>query len=330
MRTAVLGCGAIGGLILGYLSKEGVDITGITRNYQKDPFFNEGLKIEGVRGSLVCKVKADTELKESVDIAVIATKMGGIRQAVERNLEFLKNAVVVAVQNGIGADYILEEYFSRNIIVSGIVMFGATFYPPNRVVHNFEGGIALGSMFGVQIKNIDRVSKVLSTAFNVSILGNIKGAKYLKVFVNLNNCLPALMGVSIQEAFSDLEIAKLAMKLNREAYEVVKKSGINLESLPNYPKERLEELLSLDLEEAANIFSKIMVSLSKEPLYGSILQSIKRGKESEIDYINGEIVNLARRGSISAPLNEKVVNLVHRTEKTGRFLSKKELLGEIL
>ena len=73
----------------------------------------------------------------------------------------------------------------------------------------------------------------------------------------------------MQEAFSDLDIAALAIKLNKEAHDVVTKAGVELESLPTYPKERLGGLVSMDVGAAAGLFSKIMTSLSKAPLYGS-------------------------------------------------------------
>ena len=118
----------------------------------------------------------------------------------------------------------------------------------------------------------------------------------------------------------------MAINLNKEAYAVITKATIKLESLPAYPKERIEGLVNMPLDQAAGLFSKIMIGLSREPLYGSILQSIKRGRISEIDYINGEIVRLARSLKVEAPLNKKIVELVHKVEDSGKFLSKKELL----
>ncbi|MFH0763066.1 MAG: ketopantoate reductase C-terminal domain-containing protein, partial [Candidatus Omnitrophota bacterium] len=82
--------------------------------------------------------------------------------------------------------------------------------------------------------------------------------------------------------------------------------------------------------EAAKIFSGIMLNLSKEPLYGSILQSIKRGRASEIDYINGEFVRMAEENNFKAPLNEKLVEMVHQVEKTGKFFSKEQLLKMVI
>ncbi|MBU1726672.1 MAG: hypothetical protein KJ880_03475, partial [Candidatus Omnitrophica bacterium] len=103
--------------------------------------------------------------------------------------------------------------------------------------------------------------------------------------------------------------------------------GIKLVSLPDFPLERMIQLASAPTEIAAKIYSGIMTNLSKAPLYGSILQSIKRGKASEIDYINGEFVHLAKENYTTAPLNEKLVEMVHEVEQSKKFFSKEDLLS---
>ncbi|MBP7087804.1 MAG: ketopantoate reductase family protein [Candidatus Omnitrophica bacterium] len=328
MKIAVLGCGAIGGLFLGYLSRKDKDVTGIVRDYQKNVFKQQGLIIS--KGGLdeIIRVKADTKLDEEVDLAIFASKINDLEQMVQDNLAYLKKATAFSTQNGLRADYILREYFPENKIITSIVMFGATFYPPNRIINNFDGALIVGNIFGQKMSSFKEVLNCLKGIFEISESLDIKGAKYLKLFINLNNCIPACLGQSMQEVFSDMDLAKLAIKINQEAYRIVAESGIKLNSLPTYPKERIEGLASMDINQAANIFSKVMGSLSKEPLYGSILQSIKRNKPSEIDYINGEITKLAQENNLKAPLNKKIVELVHKIEKGAEFLSKEELLRE--
>jgi len=96
-------------------------------------------------------------------------------------------------------------------------------------------------------------------------------------------------------------------------------------SLPGFPEERISGLVSAPLDQAAEIIRATLTGLSQEPLYGSILQSILRGKKSEIDFINGEVVRMADRGRAQAPLNRRVVDMVHEVERTGRFFSADEV-----
>ena len=301
----------------------------MVRDYQKEHLNLQGINIKGARGACNVKVKVDTKLSESVDLAIFASKINDLKPLIENNLPFLKNAIILSTQNGIKADYILNEYFSEEKIITGIVMFGATFSAPGVVIHNFEGDLIIGNIFDETIDDFSEIEKCLKPAFNICKLERIKGAKYLKLLININNCIPACLGCSMQEAFSDLEMAKLAITLNREAYRIITESQIKLVSLSTYPKERIEGLVSMDLSQAAGIFSKVMVNLSKEPLYGSILQSINKGKLSEIDYLNGEIVRLASSNNLKAPLNAKMVELIHQVESSCRFFNKDELLMQM-
>jgi 2-dehydropantoate 2-reductase len=151
--------------------------------------------------------------------------------------------------------------------------------------------------------------------------------KYLKIFVNANNCIPAILGRSMQETFSDLQMSRISIAVWKEGVEIIARARINLVSLPDFPLERLTKLTSLSLEEAARIFSGIMTGLSKEPLYGSVLQSIKRGRPSEIDYLNGEFVGLAEKNHFEAPLNKRLVEMVHQVEQSHKFFSPEELIA---
>ena len=47
------------------------------------------------------------------------------------------------------------------------------------------------------------------------------GQKYLKLFVNFNNCIPALIGKSMQETFADMDLCRLSIMLLKEGLEII-------------------------------------------------------------------------------------------------------------
>jgi 2-dehydropantoate 2-reductase len=328
MKISVLGAGAIGSLVAGYLYNKGQEAALIGRPEAVDAIREKGLQISGVRGDFNIKLDASSRLSAPVDLLILAVKTQDIEEALKDNLKFLNKAAVLNTQNGIQADFIVSKYIAPEKIVSSIVMFGSTYLEPGKVVHNFEGDWIIGRIFDCSLSMLDEIKAVTGKIFPTVITDNIKGMKYLKVFINANNCIPAILGVSMQEALSDISISRLAMGIWQEGLNIVNKSGISLVSLPEFPAERVTKLASMPLDEAAKVYSGFISSLSKEPLYGSILQSIKRGKPSEIDYINGEFVRLAKTNNTAAALNEKLIEMVHTVEKTGRFFSKEELLQE--
>lgn len=326
MKITIIGAGAIGGLIAAYLKDKSCDVSLIAKKEQVDIIAKNGLTIDGARGKIIAKIDADTKMNAHADLVILAVKTQDIENALNQNEEFLKKSIILTTQNGIRADEIVAKSVKGADIISSIVMFGSTYLDHGHITHNFEGEWIIGRLFGQIDDKLKGIEQILAKAFKITLTDHMKGMKWTKLFINLNNCIPAVLGLSMQETFKDANMAALSIKLIREGFDIIEKSGIQPVSLPDFDIKRYVSLTNMPEAEAARIFSNIMVNLSKEPLYGSILQSIKRGRASEIDYINGEFVNLAKKHGLSAPLNEKLVEMVHQVEKTKKFFSKEKLI----
>ena len=326
MKIAVIGAGAIGGVVAAYLKKAGEDVILIGRSDQVDAINVKGLAIKGVRGREIIKVPALTRLEGPYDLVIFAVKTQDIEEAFAHNSAFLEQGgFVLTVQNGVQADNILSGHLEGDRQFSSIVMFGATYTSPGEITFNFEGDWIIGRPFMPLDPATHAIAQVLGKAFKTVTSTDIMGQKYLKLFVNLNNCIPALIGKSMQETFSDIDLCRLSIMLLKEGIDIVTKANIELVSMPGFPKERIDGLVKMPIEQAAGIINKTLTTLSKEPLYGSVLQSIMRGRPSEIDFINGEIVFLADHFKLPAPLNSKIVDMVHEVERTGKFFSVEEV-----
>jgi 2-dehydropantoate 2-reductase len=326
MKIAVIGAGAIGGLVAAYLKKAGEDVILIGRVTQVDVINAQGLTIKGLRPEETIRVPALTRLDKPYDLVIFAVKTQDIEQAYKHNSEFLEQGgLILTTQNGVQADNILSSHIDRDRQLSSIVMFGATYIKPGEIILNFEGDWIIGRPFMPLDSTAHAIAQVLGKAFKTVTSTDIMGQKYLKLFVNFNNCIPALIGKSMQETFSNIDLCRLSVMLLKEGIDIVTKANIELVSLPDFPKERIDGLVKMPIEQAAGIINKTLTTLSKEPLYGSILQSIMRGKRSEIDFINGEIVLLANHFKLPVTLNSKIVDMVHEVERTGKFFSVEEV-----
>ncbi len=321
MKIAVIGAGAIGGTIAAFLKKAGEEIVLIGRPDQVDAIKAQGLTIEGVRGTQIIKVPALTRLDKSCDLVIFAVKTQDMEGAFAANSGYLERGLILTTENGVQADHILSSHFDLDRQLSSIVMFGATYIKPGVITLNFEGDWIIGRPSGPLDPTVHAVCAVLGKSFKMVPSPQIMGQKYLKLFVNFNNCIPALIGKSMQETFSDMDLCRLSVMLLKEGLGTITQANVELVSLSNFPKERIYGLARMPIEEAAGIINKTLTSLSREPLYGSILQSIMRGKSSEIDFINGEAVRLAKQLKLPAALNGKIVDMVHEVERTGKFFS---------
>ncbi|MEK6681377.1 MAG: 2-dehydropantoate 2-reductase [Nitrospirota bacterium] len=311
MKIAIMGAGAIGCVLGGYLCEAGEDVLLIGRKGNVDAINKNGLQIDGVRGKKNIKIKADTGLSERPDMLFFAVKTQDIPDACKVIAPMINGSIIVTMQNGVKADVLAAENLNRRDIVSSVVMFGATYIEHGKFIHNFEGDFIIGNAFLKNDDAVDKTASVLNKFSKTHISDNIHGVHWTKLLLNLNNCIPAITGKTMQESFADMEQARFGFNLIKEGMAVIDKAGIRLSDLPDLPLIKLRGLLSVPIDEGAVIFSHIMQELSKEPLYGSILQSIKRGKATEIDYLNGEIVELGKRINQPTPYNSRAVEEVY-------------------
>ena len=112
----------------------------------------------------------------------------------------------------------------------------------------------------------------------------------------------------------------------REGVAVAERAGIALEPLRDVSVRTLRLLTRLPTPVAARLFASRAGNLGNDwPILGSTLQSLRRGRPTEIDYLNGEIVRRGRELGVPTPRNAKVVELVHGVESTGRFYHPQDL-----
>ena len=328
MKLAIIGAGAIGSVAAAYLHKAGVDVTLIGREDQVAVIQEKGLKVTGVRGEETFQIRALSQLDQKYDLVIFTTKSQDLEMAFAHNSQFLEDCLVLSSQNGVQGDNILSSHFYPDLQLSSIVMFGATYIQPGEVVFNFEGDWIIGKPWESIDPKTHEVGEILGQAFNTIVSPDIMGMKWTKLFVNFNNCIPAVLGVSMQEAFADLDMCRLSVMLLKEGVEIVHEAKIELISLPNFPVDRIFGLSTMPTDKGAQIIHETLTNLSKAPLYGSILQSIKRGKMSEIDFINGEVVAMGSGMRVATPLNAKMVDMVHEVERTGNFYSFEDVKKE--
>ena len=184
-------------------------------------------------------VQALTRLDREYDLVIFTVKTQDIEEACAHNKAFLKKCLVLSSQNGVQSDTILAKHFDKGRLYSSIVMFGATYTRQGEAVFNFEGDWIIGKPFAGNDENAQRIAQALGKAFCAVVSDNITGMKWLKLFVNFNNCIPALTGRSMQETFADTDLCRLSILLLKEGLAIVQKSGIQLVSLLQFPVERI-------------------------------------------------------------------------------------------
>jgi 2-dehydropantoate 2-reductase len=329
MRVAVIGAGAIGSVIGGLLARAHEDVTLIGRRPHVDAVNRDGLRIDGALGTMQVRVRAAERLDFRPDLALLTVKTQGVVATAREVYPYVSGVPVVTMQNGVRSDELVANVLGMEDILSCVVLLGATFLEPGRVTYSRQGKLVLGVPFGPIEERTRMVATILSKAVPTHLTANIAGAHWTKLVINENNALPAVTGLSIQDVNRQPALRSLSVLMMREAAATIAAAGIKLASLPGVPTTALRAMLWLPLPAASRLLGLLSQSLGKTPALGSTLQSVRRGEETEIDYLNGEVVALGRRTGTPTPYNAVVVKLVHEVEATGTFLTTEEVTAAV-
>ena len=327
MKIAVIGAGAVGSVIGGLLSKDGEDVTLIGRKPHVDAINQNGLILEEPSGESIIRVKAAENLDFKPDLALLTVKTQDVESSVKKAQSYLSGVLVVTVQNGVQSDDLVAGVLGRENVISGVITSNNEFLEPGKVWYNPLGKISMliGEPFGAKGNRLQSLSTLLNKAVSTDISENIRGAHWTKLMWNLQTAVPAITGLSYQESYKYPRVRELSVKLVKEGLKVINKAGIKTEDVPGFPLKPLKTMARMPLPNASLLLKRKVESLSKIPVLGSTLQSIKRGSTTEVDYLNGEIVNLGKKMGIPTPANSLIVELVHQVETIGKFLTVDEL-----
>lgn len=321
-RIAIIGAGAIGSSLGGLLRRAGHDVTLIGRSAHVKAIRTSGLHVDGVLGSFTVNVPADESLQSRPDLAFLTVKSQDVAAAVQANAAVLHDGSIVTCQNGVRSDELVRSAVPQARIASIVINFHANFLEPGKVTILYAGPLVVGRPFGENDAELEAIAGILREAFPTVVSDNIRGAHWLKLIVNLNNALPALTNRSFREVYADACLRNLAVRAMREGLEMVERAGITLQSLPDMPVLLAQMMRLLPMALAGRVAAaKIRRMESQWPLLGSTLQSLRRRRPTEIDYLNGEVVRLGEQVGRPTSVNRTIVELVHQVERTGRFLS---------
>jgi len=301
-----MGAGAIGSVIGGMLALHGHRVILVGRRSHMDEISNRGLHISGIWGEhTINNLIAMTQPpKEYPDIIFLCTKSFDTLDAARQMLSMIgPDTVIVPVQNGLGNIETLSGIVGEEKIVGAIAIFGSVMRSPAIVkVTVIASEVLIGEIDGSFTQRVgDIVNMLNNAAIPTKASDNILRDIWHKVLYNIAlNPLSALFQVSYGHIADNPDTRWLIEQMISEAFQVAEATGVDLGM--DSPEDYLEILWNKQLPPTR-------VHLS------SMLQDINLGKKTEIDHINGAIVELGARYGIATPYNNAVVRMVKAKEK---------------
>ena len=322
-KIVVIGAGAVGSLLGGLLARAGEDVTLIARQAHAEAIRVAGLRITGVLGEFAVRVEAAEALDFCPDLVLLAVKAQDVEAACRLAGPFIQAAPLLTLQNGVRSHDIAASLLPRANLLSGVVMFNAQYLKPGEVTYARGGSLVIGEAFGENGHRVRDLQAVLNRAVPTKISDNIHGAHWTKLLVNnVANGLEAMTGLPVRECLRYPGLRTIGTLTLQEGYQAIDRSGLRLAPLPGVPAPALMLIIRSPLPLAAWVLRRSMGSLKT---LSSTLQSLRRGRPTEIEYLNGEIVRLGSQIGMATPCNSTVVAVVQEVERTGQFYSPDEL-----
>jgi len=252
-------------------------------------------------------------LKESqrvFDFIFLTTKAYDLEIALSQYKSLINASKwIVILQNGLGNEDIVKKYFPKEKIIRAITTNGAFLKKPGHVIHTGLGITKLGFPFlNLQKQGENKPFDAISGAQLINEILNLAGLEttltndiirdsWEKVLINIGiNAIGTLTRLKNGELLKIEGLKRLMGDAIREAISVAKRKKIDLSK---------KDYVALTYEVAEKTLEN----------KNSMLQDILKGKRTEIDFINGKIVEYAKEMKIHVPLNDALTQLIKGLEK---------------
>ena len=320
MRVAIYGAGSLGTILGAFISKAGVPIELINRNKAHV----EALKTKGAQvvGTMnFCQpVVAYTpaEMSGMYDIVFLMTKQQHNPEVVTMLKDFLApDGVLVTFQNGL-PEMQIAEILGEERVLGCTVAWGATLQSPGVCELTSEPdalSYSLGAISAKRSKHFNQVKELLEIMGKVDVEENFIGTRWSKLLINAAfSGMSAVLGCTFGEAAGPKESRRIVQALIKECIDVCKKGGIRIEPVQGKDIVKLLDY-SHPLKRAFSFFIIPIAIRKHAKLKASMLQDLEKGKLTEVDAINGAVSDYGRRVGFPTPMNDKVVEIIHRIEK---------------
>lgn len=306
MTIAIIGTGAMACLFGARLSRVGDVVLIGTWADAIDAVERDGIHVEG-EGTFSARAAGDPADAPPAELAVVLVKTYQTERAARWAARALgPDGVALTAQNGLGNVEALAAQAGVERAMLGVTTEGATLLGPGRVRSGGRGTTSVGFPRLARTagprhptaRTADEVSALFNAAGLTSVVSeDVEAEAWIKVIANAAiNPLTALLRLPNGGLLESEETRQLMGEIVAEAAAVATAHGVEL---PDDPYARAARVAQ---GTAAN--------------HSSMLQDVLRGRRTEIDAINGMIVERGRAAGIPVPVNAALTHLVRALEAT--------------
>ncbi len=324
-RVAVLGVGAIGGIIGGYLTRAGQDITLIDQwGENVEAIREKGLTVSTQEGNFTVEATAlhlgeVCNIAEPFDLVFLAMKSYDTEWATHFILPYMtSNGVIVSAQNGIN-DERIGPIAGWSRVLGCVITLGAGMYEPANPIRTSVAdrlAFTIGEPSGVESGRAHAVADMLSVIGPTKVTPNLWGQRWAKLAVNsMANPVCALTGLGSGASRDTPGVVEVTINIGAEVVRVGTALGVDIEPINNVPAQQYVQ--ATEDATALEDLKSTLAEGARELGAGrpSMLQDVMKGRRTEIEYLDGYVARRGREVGVPTPACDRITSLLKRVER---------------
>lgn len=331
-KIVVLGAGVIGCFVGGSWLDVGLDVSFIGRQRIADEIGQHGLTLSDYSDwstyfepEKVDYQSSSAELLAKADLIALSVKNTGSEEAAKEIAQYARpDTPVLSLQNGVNNVERLQGYLPGREIYAGMVPFNVAALGEGR----WHRGTSSGHVMVQRAPLTEHIAKTLGDHPTKMMLeDDMVSIVWGKLLMNLNNAVNALSGLGLRDQLMQHGYRRVLGASIRETLKLLKKAGITPAKTSAIPPATLPTFF----EAPDLIYHPVAKDRVDAKATSSMADDFVAGRPTEIDYLNGGVVQLADSLGEDAPINKKIIALIKSAEQGGRRdWSADELVKEVL
>jgi 2-dehydropantoate 2-reductase len=312
MSFVIIGAGAIGGCLGGWLSKAHDDVYLLDQGEVARNLKEKGLTLyhqgeEDKKEQIPVKVVDSLAEVADIDTIAIAVKnysLDAVAQSISEQVS--GDPLIVGFQNGIENQSILPRYFER--VVYTIIEFNAWIDEPGVIGYQNHGPFVIGTVDNGLQDELKALQVYMNAGVETIITDRIRDAAFCKMVINLTNSFTTLVGFKYREIGSMKLFKKMLSNSMYEGLKIIQAAGVtefHAGDMPSWSKIKasatLPDFITMGMFKA-NLDKMVLSSMAQD-----ILQ--RRAGVSELDSLLGHFVAMADKYHVPAPYNKTIYEL---------------------
>jgi len=320
-KIAVLGTGANGASIAADLTNAGLDVVLIEQwPAHVEAMRENGVRIEmpeetvttPVRAYHLCEV---CTFDEKFDVVLLLMKAYDTPWACQLIEPYLHDdGLLVGVQNGMTVDAIADVVGPERTIGCVIEISSQMFEPGiiQRQSPPDRSWFAVGSIDAASAGREHEIQEILSHSGTAVISSDIRSAKWMKLISNCTTlATTAIFGVPIAEAANTPGMREIMLRSGAEALTVGQDIGLRIEPIFGLSEDDVQQTNRL----VEMLLDKLTSTYILSDTITTVLQDHMKNRKSEVENINGWVVEEQLKLGKAAPVNAAVVEISERIKR---------------